>query len=113
MVFRSASSFMWATISTLPDLASVTTAVTSPSASDLGAKAKPSSMSCGDGGQNGSNVSPPPGMRALGAASKGDRPGQCPFPSRHGYGTRLGGDGEILQNKRTTEITAVRRATWS
>ena len=36
---------MCATISTSPDLASVATAVISPSASNLGAKARPSSIS--------------------------------------------------------------------
>ena len=45
MVRASASAFIWATISTSPDCASVTTQVTSPSASNLGAKARPSSTS--------------------------------------------------------------------
>src|SRR6476646_5089478 len=45
MVFCSASSFMCATIRTSPDPASVTTAVTRPLASNLGVKARPSSMS--------------------------------------------------------------------
>src|SRR5215831_8228756 len=39
---------MWATISTSPDRASVTTQVTSPSASNFGAKARPSSTSSAD-----------------------------------------------------------------
>src|SRR5919201_5162075 len=45
MVCCNACAFMWATISTSPDCASVTTQVTSPSASNLGAKARPSSTS--------------------------------------------------------------------
>src|SRR6188768_1407957 len=45
MVRRKASAFMWATISTAPDRASVATQVTSPSASNLGAKSAPSSTS--------------------------------------------------------------------
>src|SRR5262245_21290277 len=43
MVSRSASAFMCATISTSPELASVATQVTRPSASNLGAKPRPSS----------------------------------------------------------------------
>src|SRR6478609_3564303 len=45
MVCCKACAFMWATISTAPDRASVATQVTSPSASNLGAKAAPSSTS--------------------------------------------------------------------
>ena len=45
MVFCKASAFMCATISTSPDLASVATQVTSPSASNFGVKARPSSAS--------------------------------------------------------------------
>src|SRR5262252_4415901 len=43
MVFASASAFMCATISTSPDQVSVTTQVTSPLASNLGARRRPSS----------------------------------------------------------------------
>src|ERR1700739_503803 len=45
MVLRSASSFMWATISTSPVPASVATQVTRPDASNLGWNVSPSSMS--------------------------------------------------------------------
>src|SRR5262249_8164471 len=45
IVLRIASSFICATINTSPDRESVTTAVTSPSASNLGVKTKPSSIS--------------------------------------------------------------------
>ena len=43
MVRCKACAFMWATISTSPERASVATQVTSPSASNLGAKTAPSS----------------------------------------------------------------------
>src|SRR5262249_42071031 len=39
---------MWATISTSPERASVTTAVINPSAPNFGAKVRPSSISCAD-----------------------------------------------------------------
>src|SRR6185436_13686795 len=46
MVRASASAFMCATMSTSPLAASVATQVTSPSASNLGASARPSSTAC-------------------------------------------------------------------
>src|SRR4051812_24817451 len=46
MVLRSASSFMWATISTSPLATSVATQVKRPDASNLGWKSSPSSRSC-------------------------------------------------------------------
>ena len=56
----SASSFMCATISTSPDLTSVTTAVISPLPSNFGVKARPSSMSCAADDKAGSCLSPSP-----------------------------------------------------
>src|ERR1700722_18395738 len=54
MVLASACAFIWATISTSPDAASVATAVTSPLASNFGVSAKPSSRAASDpGGANG------------------------------------------------------------
>src|SRR5262245_4064404 len=45
IVRRKASAFMWATINTSPDRASVATQMTSPSASNFGANVRPSSTS--------------------------------------------------------------------
>src|SRR5262249_19135220 len=45
IVWRKASAFMWATINTSPDRASVATQTTRPSASNFGANARPSSTS--------------------------------------------------------------------
>src|SRR5215470_11560432 len=90
MVLRSASSFMCAIISSSPDLTSVTTAVMSPSASNLGLNARPSSMSCVDAAKDGSCV-PPSATRASGRRedfSKRD----CELPLRaaqHGHETYL------------------------
>src|SRR5262245_55729329 len=78
MVFCSASPFMCATISTSPDLASVATQVTSPSASNFGASAMPSSSSAVErAGAKERGVSAktkprdPPGS-AIGSAHHGD-----------------------------------------
>src|SRR4029077_3988783 len=85
MVFRSASSFMCATISTSPVLTSVTTALTSPLASNLGVKVTPSSISCVDDDKAASCLSPSPRGARRRRASKED--------------------GEILKNKRRQNLT--------
>src|SRR5579872_6674493 len=66
MVFASACAFIWAIISTSPDLASVATAVTSPSASNLGVSAVPSSSSAASAGAaNGAKSATSPSNGAL------------------------------------------------
>src|ERR1700685_363590 len=79
MVFASASAFMCATISTSPEATSVATQVTSPSASNFGVNAKPSSRSAlvpGDAkGDLSDNESPlPASARGCGAAHQRHEP---------------------------------------
>src|SRR3984885_9376526 len=79
MVFASASAFMCATISTSPETASVATQVTSPSASNFGVSAKPSSRSAlvpGDAkGDLSDNEAPTPASaRGRGAAHQRHEP---------------------------------------
>src|SRR6202051_4935781 len=80
MVFASASAFMCATISTSPETASVATQVTSPSASNFGVSAAPSSRSAlvpgGAKGDVSDNEAPalPASARCRGAAHQRDEP---------------------------------------
>src|SRR6202051_2815933 len=80
MVFASASAFMCATISTSPDDTSVATQVTSPSASNFGVSAVPSSSSAlvpdGAKGDVSDNEAPalPASARGRGAAHQRDKP---------------------------------------
>src|SRR4029077_8120857 len=80
MVFASAGAFMCATISTSPDAASVATQVTSPSASNFGVSAKPSSRSAlvpgGAKGDVSDNKAPAlrASARSRGAAHQRDEP---------------------------------------
>src|ERR1700691_1469585 len=79
-VFASASAFMCATISTSPETTSVATQVTSPSASNFGVSAKPSSRSAlvpgGAKGDVSDNEAPalPPSARSRGAAYQRHEP---------------------------------------
>src|SRR5215467_11211178 len=90
MVLRSASSFMCATISRSPDLASVTTAVMSPLASNFGLNARPSSMSCADEVKDDSCV-PPSAARASGRRIDFNKRGRelALRPAQHGHETHL------------------------
>src|SRR5580704_2676503 len=80
MVFANASAFMCATISTSPETASVATQVTSPSASNFGVSAKPSSRSAlvpgGAKGDVSDNEAPalPASARGRGAAHQRHEP---------------------------------------
>src|ERR1700683_3386621 len=80
MVFASACAFMCATISTSPDAASVATQVTSPSASNFGVSAKPSSSAAlvpgGAKGDVSDNDAPtlPASTRSRGAAHQRHKP---------------------------------------
>src|SRR5665213_2666930 len=82
MVLASASAFICATISTSPEAASVATAVIRPSASNLGAKAKPSSTSAGEPrNANGDvSVTVTPRVWTRGLALR---------PAQHGHETHL------------------------
>src|SRR5579862_1159003 len=103
MVFASASAFMCATISTSPETASVATQVTSPSASNFGVSAVPSSSAAlvpGDAkGILSDNEAPalPASARSRGAAHQRDEPHlvfgavaeRAEKPRGHGRNARL------------------------